>query len=327
MGTLLTGVWRISVLSVYALIFFPLLGCSSSDPDSGPKTIEVSISSDGKRIAVLYNAGEKQSRVQIMYLDRSDKWIDLPTPPRTTSIRFGLLGHQLLLTHLDQEAYFSELSTIDLGVMSADPIPRKILFKGDVLAYPIEVEEGRILVRHCKFTRVVCPWNLIRDGKLEREVVSSDRVQYSLQYGQPVVVRGKGFYWLTYKQENTPEFGPDVLAFSFDEGGVFQPKVPAIDHRLDSVACDYSGARCLHAFTEETSPVLFLYNTKVLFKREICSIDGVAGWSDGASLSPDGRFGVKSLAAGFDKPRHVVYFEFDPAKCEPSVVKHIPLPM
>lgn len=326
MGTLLTGVWRITMFSAYALIVFSLAGCTNSGSDSRSKAIEVSISSDGKRIAVLNNSGEKDSRVQVLYLDRSNTWSELPTPPRTTSIRFGLLGHQLLLTHLDQEAFFSELSVIDLGVMSADSIPRKILFRGDVLAYPIEVEEGRILVRHCKFTRVVCPWNLIRDGKLEREVVSSDRVQYSLQYRQPVVVRGKGFYWLTYKQENTPEFGPDVLAFSFDEGSVFQPKVPAIDHRLDSVACDYSGARCLHAFTEETSSVLFLYNTKVLFKRETCSIDGIAGWSDGASLSPDGRFGVKSLAAGFDKPRRVVYLEFDPAKCQPSVVKHIPLP-
>jgi hypothetical protein len=297
-----------------------LWGCAGPGPDPRTLRLETSISADGKRIATLANAGHKSSRVQVMYLDRSETWIDLPTPPWTLNIRFGLQGHRLLITHLDPETYSSELSSIDVDEVGRGAGLRSTIFKGDVLAYPIEVEEGRYLVRHCKFTPVACPWNLIRDGKLEREIHS----KYSLQYSQPVVVEGTGFYWMSYKSNDAHRHDPDAIAFPFDESGVFQPLLPAIDHQFDTVACDYIGTRCLQSFREKAEPGPFLYNSKVLFNGTMCNLDGVAGWSDGASMSPDGRFGVKSLAGAFELPRHAVYFEFAPTICQPVVIKHLP---
>lgn len=70
-------------------------------------------------------------------------------------------------------------------------------------------------------------------------------------------------------------------------------------------------------------PGPFIYDAHLHFKDKKCQKNGLTGWSDGMSITPDGNFAVKSLAKDWESSRHVVYMKFQPEICEPIDIHHI----
>lgn len=302
------------------LIASLLLGaCASIGPDPRDLRIETSVSSDGQWIAVLKNAGTDQSQVKVMRMDVR-KWTDIKAPARTSSIRFGLSPAQLLLTSWkSSENSAAELSAID--VSRAD-YSRNILYQGYGLGYPMELEVGQILVRTCRNTSqdrclnvVGSPWLLIVDGDVKNRY---DSVRYS----QPNYIRGLGFYWNIYKTSGLAPF--ESIGFDLRGGPVDGKKFPLTSSRDGEQDCDYQNIRCMKAFiANEGMPGPYIYDVKFSIGQTKCQTDGLSGWSDGMSITPNGNFGIKSLAKDWESSRHLVYLKFQPGICEPIDIQKI----
>ena len=127
-----------------------LLACKPNY--SGTKAagrIETTLSSDGKLLAVLLDRREESPTLLIKWLDREEPWLKIPAPKYTNSIRFGLIGYGLLLTHAQPgPAGASQLSRWDA---SRPDQPSEILYQGSHVEYPVEVSPGQYLVKICKF--------------------------------------------------------------------------------------------------------------------------------------------------------------------------------
>lgn len=311
-----------SVASILVVVTSLLLSaCASIGPDPRELRIETSVSSDGQWIAVLQNPSTDTSQVKVMRMDER-KWIDIKAPARTSSIRFGLNPSQLLLTSWkSKQDSAAELSIIQVN---QGDYPRTTLYEGYGLGYPLELEDGLILVRNCYTTiqnrchRVVgVHWLLIEDGKVKTRYTSVRPINYS----QPNYIRGLGFYWNVYK---TSELAPpESIGFHLIGWPVDGEKFPQTSIRDGGQDCDYQNIRCMKPYvTNKGKPGPFIYDVYFHFKDKKCQKDGLSGWSDGMSITPDGNFGVKSLAKDLESSRKVVYIKFQPDTCEPIAIQH-----
>jgi hypothetical protein len=89
---------RLALLLV--CISLMLLACQPNYPNTkAAGRIEATLSSDGKVLAVLLDRREESPTLLIKWLDRDEPWLKVPAPKYTSSIRFGLSGYGLLLTH------------------------------------------------------------------------------------------------------------------------------------------------------------------------------------------------------------------------------------
>lgn len=110
-------------------------------------TIEATISSDGKLVANLARSGHEEPLLRIKWLDKDEPWQTLPAPMFTNSIRFGLKGYGLLLSHaLPDNLALGQLTRWDLGDLNKES---EAIAQLPELAFPIEVKPGEYLVRTC----------------------------------------------------------------------------------------------------------------------------------------------------------------------------------
>jgi hypothetical protein len=313
---------RLAIMAFITTILAGLSACASVGPDPRDLRIETSVSSDGQWIAVLQNAGTEKSKVKVMQMDQR-QWIDIQAPPLTSSIRFSLRPSQLLITHWRSNAEAaSELSTVDLSKPS---FPRITLYTGTGLGYPVELEDGKVLVRACYTTSqnrchraVGIYWVLVENGEAKTKYSSTEPLNYS----QPNYIKGIGFYWNQY--QTNEKLPPTSIGFSIDGAALNSKYFPQKSIRDGGYSCAATSERCLKAFIANRGKAeSFIYDVKVEYLKKICSANGLAGWSDGMSLAPNGLFGVKSLSKSLESTRHVAYIKFEPNVCEPTDIQHI----
>ncbi|MDO9199652.1 hypothetical protein [Rhodoferax sp.] len=309
------------------LCVFLLLGCKPNYPPNARPTLYTTISADGQMVATLFNAGTEKQRLRVMRLDRADGWQDVQAPQFTQSIRFGLLGHELLLTHHLQEEKQDRLVKLDLDKQDSSP---QTIYQDDELGFPVEVSKGQVMVRTCpsksspgahQCRMSGYRWKLIGPGKIISQV-GPDSIG---GWPAPNIV-GTGFFWIEEQTGGSKDAHPLVMSYPFPGG--YSP--PFFRENLDkntwTVDCDRQASRCLRRYIsnlEKTGGGAFVYEVEVLFGAERCKLEGVAGTGDGVSITPDGRAAVMSLAEAYDKPRHVAVMRFDPNRCQAASVQHI----
>jgi len=319
-------------------------------PDHPPRTrsaIQTTISSDGRLVAVLEGAATKEPKLRVKALEGEQPWQEVAVPALTTSIRFGNQGHQLLLTHYTPgEMGASVLLKIDLDAPAPTgsakdreeedhvrPMPEPaVLHKGPFLRHPVEVSEGNTLVRTCvsntgKDGKNTCVtsgagtyWLLLKPD--QKPVAVTKRSKVELQ-SQPNLT-SSGFFWVKGMGPEDGKPHPDLASYPLPGG-----KAPKYDvtrlTRGSRLACDLGAQRCLRQFIDKIDPATdrYIYSLDVLYGDEACPLEGVQGYSDGQSITPDGRAAVMSLAEDAQAPRHVVVLSFSPGRCEPDGIRHL----
>ncbi|MDD5031311.1 MAG: hypothetical protein PHH58_17760 [Rhodoferax sp.] len=318
-------------IGLLALLASTLAACNVKYPPNGRPTLYSTISADGDMVATLANIGTDNARLRVMDL-RSDarNWQELAVPKYTTSIRFGMQGRDLLLTYNIGEQEKAVLAKWDMNSPAQGP---QQIYAADGLVFPVEVAPGEYLVRACYPTpqgrchsAVGVVWDLVKDQKL----IHRYSAPVALNYSQPNVVQGQGFYWMKVPGEYQKEEAfPGFKRFAFP--GKQEPEVQLRTMSKDSTSlyCDHTSTRCLRSFIanfgEKYNPKSpdYVYAAEVLYGGTHCPVSGVAGYYDEISLTPNGNAAVISLASGYDQTRHVVVIHFKPGQCEPQSVEHI----
>ena len=291
--------------------------------------IETTLSSDGKLLAVLLDRREESPTLLIKWLDRDEPWLKVPAPKYTSSIRFGLSGYGLLLTHAQPgPAGASQLSRWDA---SRPDQPSEILYQGSQVKSPVEVSPGQYLVTACKYVPsddrctgrafIGVLWTLIRNG----EALPMDETSPRSFHYQPNVTEG-GFYWVTGAEFAYPKsIEPQVHAFALPGGSVPEPDRRRFDQSSHSMACDYKTQRCLMTYLtdERTDQTTFVWGIRVFDGASRCDMPEVKGYMDEVTVTPDGRAAVIPLARSKSEPRHVVVLRFKPGQCEPTNIQRL----
>lgn len=300
-----------------------LWGCKPSYPPNPRPVLHTTISSDGQMIATLLNAGTDQQRLRVLRLDDGEDWRDIRAPQFTQSIRFGLHGHELLLTH-QFNGQQDRLISLDLD--KPDGMER-LIYQDDELGFPIEVSSGKVMVRTCPNdnNKGVHPCR----GGFRWKMVDADGVitpigpRYIGSYPAPIIV-GTGFFWIDPQTMERQDPHPRIVAYPFPGGQAPDFARARLEKNTSNLTCDRQGTRCLRNFiSNRGQAAAFIYDTEVLLGEERCYVEGVAGYSDGFSITPNGRAAVKSLAKAYDTPRHVVVMRFNPQQCKATSVQHI----
>lgn len=342
---------RTTAPSLWLTLGLAALLSACQQPDHPPRTrsaIQTTISSDGHWVAVLEGAATKEPRLRIKSVEDELPWQEITIPSLTTSIRFGHQGHGLLLTHYTPgEMGASVLLKFDLDTSGASadknrdeaPSPRpmpeaKVLHKGPFLRHPLEVSEGQTLVRTCLSTtgkdgKNTCVtsglgtyWLLLKPDQKPVAVTKRSKAEIQTQPN----LTASGFFWVKGLGPEEGKPHPDLASYPLPGG-----KAPKYDvsemARGTRLACDHGAQRCLRQFIDKIDPVTdrYIYGLDVLYGDQACALEGVQGYSDGQSLTPDGRTAVMSLAEDAHAPRHVVVVSFSPGRCEPDTVRHIEL--
>jgi hypothetical protein len=299
-----------------------------SQANSSPK-LHTTISADGEMVATLSNAGTEQRLLRIRNLKTDTKWRIVQAPPLTTTIRFASRGHDLLLTYHQLKPKGDVLSrwNMDKPTSSIEKI-----FEAPELSFPIEVSPGRIMVR----TRTVqAPgdtskrfylsgyhWILVGPSQQVQDVGPKP----VLPYPAPNIV-GTGFFWTEEQMSEKKDAHPQVLSYPLPGGTAPAISRERFEKNTSTVDCDQKAVRCLrrHVTNRDQKPAAtYIYDVELLLGYISCKIVGVTGFSDGVSVTPDGRAAVMSLTSStYDSPRHVVVMRFNHRQCEPTIIQHI----
>ena len=322
---------RFLTLSVMLLtVCMGLTGCKPDYPRREKLTLETTISADGLMVAALSNAGEEKPRLRINRLNDDKGWQDIPAPMFTNSVRFGLKGHKLLLTHLIP----GEGITAQLTLWNLDDLNQQsqVIHQGNRLRHPIEVNSGEFMVQTCEpfkdATDCDNPFNFYWVFIDKHGAVKKVGPKSSWRRAPNIV--GRGFFWIEdrVRLENQDAGHPGVLAYALPNGSAPQFDETRLSKSTSSLECDYKAKRCLRSYISnpERNGVFigtFVYDVEIFHGSNACHPEGLAGWSDGKALTPSGDAGVMSLAAAYDKPRHVVVMQFKPQQCEPTTIQHL----
>lgn len=304
-----------------------LIGCKPSYPrQDAALPLTPTISTDGKLLAVLDRKGQETPRLRLKWLDREDRWLELPAPRYTNSIRFGLTGYDLLLTHARPGPKgASQLSRWDA---SQPHKPSEILYEGARVTFPVEVKPGQVLIRMCSalVEDKACEgnsniwWALVEEGKATP--VPGSRF---LLYDQPNVVDG-GFFWLEdeyFSQKRGDKEHREITAIALPGGKLPQFDISRFNSKSTNMQCDRKASRCLiHYDTgERMGGSLIVYGFKVFEGTKTCDLPALKGWHDKFSVTPDGRAAVISRSRVATEPRHVDVLRFVHGQCEPESVQ------
>ncbi len=290
--------------------------------------LHTTISSDGQMIATLVHAGTNEQLLRIRNLKTDTTWRTVQGPPLTRSIRFGLQGHELLLTHGKPDLPTKDyLSKIDLG--KPEKGLQRIYESEAGLAFPVEVKPGQVMVRTHQPANPSTGkvhlsdyyWILVGPGQQVQRVGPKS----VLPYPAPNIV-GNGFFWTEEQMGEKKEAHPLVLSYPLPGGVAPIFSRERLEKNTHAVSCDRVAMRCLRWFISNRNQeriTSYVYDVDVLFGATSCKLPGLSGRPDGVSLTPDGNAAVMSLASGPDKPRHVVGMHFNPQQCEAVAVQHI----
>lgn len=294
--------------------------------------IEATISSDGKLVATLARSGTEAPLLRIKWLDKDEPWQTLPAPMFTNSIRFGLKGYGLLISHaLPDDPTKGQLTRWDLGDLHKES---EAIYQLPHLAFPVEVKPGEYLVRTCKPYRDE-PDSCRRGGgtswllvKANQEPVKLTPNHESITLGQPNVT-DKGFFWVDRIPVPPNSQLPKLLAYPLPGGEAPNfdvVRIPMKDDADTHVYCDRTMQRCLHLDMVGMRRELgnrFLWAPEVIYERQVCTVEGVSGYVDEISITPDGRAAVMAVASEYDQPRNVVVLRFAPGQCAPTSIDHV----
>ena len=308
-----------------------LSACSPNQRGADKALLQTSISADGQMIATLAHTGTGQQVLRVRSLTADAKWQTIPAPPETQSIRFGLQGHELLLTHrkpdLPSRDYLSRLDVdkLEKGL-------ERIYETEDGLAFPVEVKPGQVMVRTRRPSVLSVGrgamtghhWILVGPGQAVQDV-GPETVQ---PFDAPNIV-GSGFFWTEEQLDPAKEAHPLVLSYPLPDG--VAPKFAGVqlEKNTFTVDCDRSAKRCLRTYIANLNQktdapyISYIYDVDVLFGDERCKLPGLSGSTGRVSLTPDGNAAVMSFASAHDKPRKAVVLKFDPQQCEPISVQHL----
>ena len=307
-----------------------LLACQPNySATKAARRIETTLSGDGKLLVVLNDIGKESPTLLIKWLDRDEPWLKVPAPKYTNSIRFGLSGYGLLLTHAQPgPPGASQLSRWDA---SRPDQPSEILYQGSRVAYPVEVSPGQFLVRICKYAPdddrctgrgfIGILWALVRNG----QALLLNETDSILPLGQPNVTDG-GFYWMYGSEYASPSTGePEIHAYALPGGAKPEPDPGRFDKSSWTIACDHKSLRCLmHYLTDErTEQGKFVSSIRIFEGAARCELSKVKGYMDAVTVTPDGRAAVIPLARSKSEPRHVVVLRFQPGQCEPTDIQRL----
>ena len=313
-----------------ACVSLLLAACDAGKPQypaaSEALPLTPTLSADGKLLAVLDRSGQETPRLRLKWLDRQEPWLELPAPKYTNSIRFGLTGYELLLTHARPgPAGASQLSRWDASNPSK---PSEILYEGARVTFPVEVKPGQVLIRMCSAPvgDEACKgnssiwWALVQDGKAT--TVPGTRFQL---YGQPNLVEGGGF-WLEdeyFSQKRGNKEHREITAFALPGGKLPQFDTSRFNSKTADLQCDRKLGRCLNHYDtgERIGGSLIVYGLKVFDGTNTCDVPALKGWHDDFSVTPDGRAAVISRSRLSAEPRHVVVLRFVPGQCEPASIE------
>ncbi|WP_296443568.1 hypothetical protein [Rhodoferax sp. UBA5149] len=304
-----------------------LSACNPNYRGHDKPILHTTISADGKMVATLLNAGTDKQLLRVRNLGTDTTWRTVQGPPLTHSIRFGLQGHELLLTHRKPDLPAKDyLSKLDLD--NPERGLQKIYESEDGLAFPVEVTPGQVMVRtrHAdqtgkRFYLSGYYWILVGQDQQLRKV-GPDPV---LPYAAPNIV-GSGFFWTEDQMGEKKEAHPLVLSYPLPGGVAPIFSRERLEKNTHDVLCDRMAKRCLRWFISNLNQIphgSYIYDVDVLFGATSCKLPGLSGRPAGVSLTPDGNAAVMSLAAGPDKPRHVVVMHFNPQQCEAISLQHI----
>jgi hypothetical protein len=108
-------------------------------------SVLVSVSSDGKLIAVVENVGTPSQRLRIKWTDKDERWQEQQLPMHTNSIQFALEGYDLLLSHALHENI--EMSQIIRWNVSDGKYAVRTIYQAPHLYAPIEVKPDIYIAR------------------------------------------------------------------------------------------------------------------------------------------------------------------------------------
>ncbi len=314
-----------------------LAGCDVKNPEylnHESVRLYTTVSSDGKLVATLENIGTQNPRLRINWLHTNEPWQELPAPMFTNSIRFGLKGYGLLMTHdLPDDLSIGQLTRWDVSNLRKES---QTIHQAPYLAFPVEVKPDEFLARTCKpyshdpdscrNKRGSTSWIWVKPGQAPVHLTPSNR---SFKFDQPNVT-DQGFFWVFRKlpdPERDPKpKHPELLAFPLPRG-----QAPVFDvTRLgpnETVECDRAVQRCLRTYVAGTHGAGskhvgdFIYAVEVLYGTQACKVEGVSGFFDLRSITPDGQTAVVPVAPTADQTRQVVVLRFKPGQCEPTSVE------
>lgn len=105
--------------------------------------LQTTISADGQMVAVI-QVRPSAKELQVRHLVNDKAWRDIPLPPLTKNISFGLTGYELLIVFRKSETNTDVLAKLDLSQPSK---PVEIIYEDHYLSYPVEVSHNKIMVR------------------------------------------------------------------------------------------------------------------------------------------------------------------------------------
>lgn len=309
--------------------------CSPNQRGADKSLLQTTISADGQMIATLANTGTNQQILRVRSLGPDATWQTVPTPSETQTIRFGLRGHELLLTHrkpdLPSKDYLSklDLDNLDKGL-------ERIYETEDGLSYPVEVKPGQVMVRTRRPSAISIGrgamtghhWILHGPGQNVQDVGP----QTVPPFDAPNIV-GSGFFWTEEQLDPTKLAHPLVLSYPLPDGVAPKFVAEQMEKNTFTIDCDGAAKRCLRTYIAnlnqktDAAYITYIYDVDVLFGAERCKLPGLSGSVGRVSLTPDGNSAVTSFAAEHDQPRHAVVLKFDSQQCEAISVQHLDFEM
>lgn len=308
-----------------------LSACSPNQRSADKALLQTTISADGQMIATLANTGTDQQVLRVRSLTPDAMWQSVPAPAQTQTIRFGLQGHELLLTHrkpdLPSKDYLSKLDVDQLEKGLS-----RIYETEDGLAFPVEIIPGQVMVR----TRRPSVLSVGRGAMTGHHWILVGPAQAVQDVGPETVppfdapnIVGSGFFWTEEQLDPAKEAHPLVQSYPLPGGVAPKFAREQLEKNTFTVDCDQAGKRCLRTHIanlnqkSDASYISYVYDVDVLFGNVRCKLPGLSGSVGRVSVTPDGNAAVLSFAPEHDQPRHAVVLKFDPQQCEAVSVLHL----
>lgn len=324
------GPWAYAIATAVAVL---IAACGKPEyPSSKPPSLQATISADGMMVAALDRTDTAAPTLFLFDLRFDDRIEarELPVPPFTNGIRFGLRGYELLLTHLIGDRSVGDLVKWDL---SEPRNPPKHVYRGVALNFPLELQPGMFLVRTCTppeddpgtCMRWGVSWILVTEnGEVDQAFAAKESAFWQ---SWPNYLSGAGVYWANERAHRaSPSAPPKDLPHFVKEviPGGQEPDTSHLERLGEDArdfACDHASLRCLRVFIAnwgQTRGDPYRYDVDVVFGDERCTVDN-GDWSyiAGQSVTPDGRAAVLTVADEYAGPRRVVVLRFDDDQCGP----------
>jgi hypothetical protein len=336
------------IFIMFAMLLLFLVSCGPQ----GDEMKAVTISSDGKMVAVLDFDENQERRLRTKWLDKDGPWKNYPIPVNTTSIHFAYEGYDLLLAHWPEANYklhmdnrhkinrakgsnFREI----IRVNALDPNQKpKLIHSGPYYTAPLEIKPGTYMFRSCDDTTLSredvtnnnCVtqtfWIMLEHNK---EPVRLTPDTLAPTYAQPNIT-DKGFFWISNyivgyvngsiarrNIKDPPKTHPTLISFPFPGGEAPYIEVKHLSPESDLI-CDKKIERCLRRYLHGNDKYgNFEFNIEINYRGELCSVGGLKGYLDLPVITQDGRAAAIPVAPAGTKTRHIVALHFKDGQCKP----------